>query len=50
MTDTTEAEQMTITGERMNPTGTRIESPGMDVATLKVCPHTRKMSPKESLF
>lgn len=42
MTDTTEAEQMTITGERMNPTGTRIESPGMDVVTLKACPHTRK--------
>lgn len=50
MTDTTEAEQTTITGERMNPTGTRIESPGMDVATLKACPRTRKTSPKESLF
>lgn len=47
MTDTTEAEQMSITGERMNPTGTRTESPGMDGANLKVCPRTRKMTHEE---
>lgn len=43
MTDTIEAGQMTITGERMNPTGTLIESLGMDVASLMVCTRTQNM-------
>lgn len=34
---TIEAGRMTIIGERMNPTGTRIESPGMDVVSQMVC-------------
>ena len=33
MTDTTEVVLMTITGGRMNPTGTLIEIPGMDVVS-----------------
>lgn len=40
MTDTSAAGQTTITGERMNLTGTRIESPGMDAASLMVCTGT----------
>lgn len=34
---TIEAGRMTIIGERTNPTGTRIESPGMDVVSQMVC-------------
>lgn len=37
MTDTIEVGRMTIIGERTNPTGTRIESPGMDVVNQRVC-------------
>lgn len=33
MTDTTEVVPMTITGGRMNPTGTLIEIPGTDVVS-----------------
>lgn len=33
---TIEVGQMTIIGERTNPTGTRIESPGMDVVSQMV--------------
>lgn len=37
MTGTIEVGRTTIIGERMNPTGTRIESPGMDVVSQRVC-------------
>lgn len=37
MIDTTGVAMKTITGEKMNPTGTLIEIPGMDGVSQRVC-------------
>lgn len=37
MTDTTGVVLKTITGGRMNPSGTLIEIPGMDAVSQRVC-------------